>query len=230
MNGAILWDFDGTLAHRPGMWGGCMVEVLDEHHAGHTVTLETLRPLLRDGFPWHAPLVAHPELCDAEAWWTHVGALLARAYERLGYGPARSAELARLARLRYVDSAGWVVFEDTLPALERLRRRGWRHVLLSNHVPELPELVRVLGLADQFDTVLTSAATGFEKPHAEAFALALRAAGNPQRAWMVGDNYEADVAGAEAVGLPAVLARRRDARATRSIASLDELDALLGEC
>jgi putative hydrolase of the HAD superfamily len=230
VNGVVLWDFDGTLAHRPGMWGGCMVEVLDEHDAGHAVTVDVLRPFLRDGFPWHAPHVAHPDLCEADAWWTHVGALLARAYERSGYKPVRAAELSRLARLRYVDSTRWVVFDDTLPALERLRARGWRHVLLSNHVPELPELVRVLGLADQFDAVLTSAATGFEKPHAEAFALALRAAGNPKVAWMIGDNYEADVAGAEAVGLPAVLVRRRDPRAERSIASLDELDALLGEC
>ena len=36
MSGVIFWDFDGTLAHRPGMWGACMVETLDEHEAGRT--------------------------------------------------------------------------------------------------------------------------------------------------------------------------------------------------
>src|SRR5437588_9596124 len=30
-----LWDFDGTLAERPGMWGGCMLEVLDDHEPNH---------------------------------------------------------------------------------------------------------------------------------------------------------------------------------------------------
>jgi hypothetical protein len=34
-----LWDFDGTLAWRPGMWSGCVTEVLDEIEVGHTVIL-----------------------------------------------------------------------------------------------------------------------------------------------------------------------------------------------
>jgi hypothetical protein len=41
------------------------------------------------------------------------------------------------------------------------------------------------------------------------------------------DNYDADVAGAEAVGIPAVLARTPDARARRSVRTLDELDVYL---
>ena len=229
MSGVVIWDFDGTLAHRPGMFGGCMVEVLDEHEPGHAVTLDSVRPFLRDGFPWHAPNVAHPELGEAEAWWGRVGAVLARAYEQVGYAPARAAELAQLARRRYVDPAnGWALFDDSLPALESLRARGWRHVLLSNHVPELPILVDALGLAELFDAVLTSAAIGYEKPHAEAFALARRAAGEPELVWMVGDNFDADVAGAEAVGIPAVLARRTDDRATRAVATLAELPRYVG--
>jgi putative hydrolase of the HAD superfamily len=228
MTRVVLWDFDGTLAERPGMWGACMLEVLDEHERGHGVTHEALRPLLRDGFPWHAPTVAHPELCEAEAWWRHVAGLLARAYANLGYSAERSAGLAQLARARYVDvAAGWSVFDDTVPALTRLRGRGWRHVLLSNHVPELPSLVQALGLASYFEAVLTSALTGYEKPHPEAYALALRTAGPCEEVWMVGDNYEADFAGAEAAGVPAILARRHDPRAARSVVDLDELERFI---
>jgi putative hydrolase of the HAD superfamily len=108
-----------------------------------------------------------------------------------------------------------------------LRAHGWRHVLLSNHVPELPQLVDRLGLGELFDEVLTSAATGYEKPHPEMFALGLRAAGAHERAWMVGDNYDADVVGAESAGIPAVLVRRDDVRAARRAATLDELDRFL---
>jgi putative hydrolase of the HAD superfamily len=225
VSGVIFWDFDGTLAHRPGMWGACMVETLDEHEPGHGSSLDAVRPLLEDGFPWHEPHTPHPELCDADAWWEHVGRLLARAYERLGLSGERSVELARHARARYVDpQVGWTVFDDSVPALARLRASGWRHVLLSNHVPELPLLVRALGLDGWFDAVLTSATTGYEKPHPEAYALALRAAGAHDRAWMVGDNYDADVAGAESAGIPAVLVRREDARAERSVETLDQLE------
>jgi len=227
VTGVILWDFDGTLAHRPGMWGACVVEALDEHEPGHGIALDDVRPLLRDGFPWHAPNEPHPHLCDADRWWKHVGALLAHAYEGVGLTPALAAELADRARARYVDVDTWRVFEDTRPALERLRARGWHHVVLSNHVPELPALAGALGLAEYFDAVLTSAATGYEKPHPEAFAHGLRAAGAARPVWMVGDNYEADVAGAEEVGIPAVLARRADARAMRTVETLDELDAIL---
>lgn len=51
MSGLVLWDFDGTLAERPGMWRGCVVETLDAEDPGHSVAPETLIPSLRDGFP-----------------------------------------------------------------------------------------------------------------------------------------------------------------------------------
>jgi hypothetical protein len=35
MRRVVPWDFDGTLAHRPGMWSGCLLETLDEHQPGH---------------------------------------------------------------------------------------------------------------------------------------------------------------------------------------------------
>ena len=31
----VLWDFDGTLAYRDGMWRGCLVEALAEVAPGH---------------------------------------------------------------------------------------------------------------------------------------------------------------------------------------------------
>jgi putative hydrolase of the HAD superfamily len=207
--GAILWDFDGTLAHRPGMWRGCLIEALDEHEAGHGVDAEDVRPFLQDGFPWHRPEVPHPELGEPEAWWHAVELVMARAYERVGIAPARAGELATRARELYIDpTRGWVVFEDTVPVLERLRAAGWRHVSLSNHVPELPALVDGLGLGSSIETVLTSASIGYEKPHPAAFELALGRCGGSDRVWMVGDNPVADVGGAEAVGIDAILVRR----------------------
>lgn len=191
------------------MWRGCLLETLDEHAPGHTVDADALIPFLRDGFPWHRPEEAHPELCEPEAWWTSIGALLSRAYEGVGYEPSRASELAALARARYVDPAvGWRLFDDTVPALSLLSRAGWRHAVLSNHVPELERIAAGLGLDRYLDAVLCSAITGYEKPHPEAFAAALRLRRNGEPVWMVGDNPEADVEGARRAGLPAVLVRR----------------------
>lgn len=204
----ILWDFDGTLGYRDGMWSGCLVEVLDEQEPGHAWCVDDFRPSLRDGFPWHAPDVPHPELATPDAWWGPVESILAAAYGNVGYDEERSCALAAFARARYVDPThGWRLFDDTLPLLSRLREEGWRHVILSNHVPELDGIVEALGLGDLIDAIVNSARTGYEKPHPEAYAAARAAAGDPDELWMVGDNPVADVAGAEAAGIRAILVR-----------------------
>jgi putative hydrolase of the HAD superfamily len=210
----IVWDFDGTLARRHGgtSFAACMVETLDAHEPGHAVTVDRVRPFLRSGFPWHSPAIAHCELETPDMWWGRVEPLLARAYEGVGYPADRAGELGALARRNYVDTRYWELFEDTIPVLAALSERGWRHLVLSNHVPELDAIVAQLGLAPLLDAVVNSALTGYEKPHPEAFAIARRAAGEPSEIWMVGDNPKADVEGARAAGIPAILARSEAAR------------------
>jgi putative hydrolase of the HAD superfamily len=224
VSGIVLWDFDGTLAERPGRWRGCLLEVLQEEEPGFEADAEAFIPALRSRFPWHRPDEAHLDLCEADIWWGRIVPLLAEAYEDAGVEPARAAELAQLARDRYVDpSVGWRLFEDSLPALERLGGAGWRNVILSNHVPELEQLVGGLGLDEHVDAVLCSAVTGYEKPHPEAFAAALRFRRDGEPVWMVGDNPEADVEGARRAGLAALLVRSNgmgvDAAAEEILAS-----------
>lgn len=86
--------------------------------------------------------------------------------------------------------------------------------MLSNHVPELDAIVAQLGLAPLLDAVVNSAVTGYEKPQPDAFAIARRAAGDPSEIWMVGDNPKADVEGARAAGIPAILVRSEAASST----------------
>jgi putative hydrolase of the HAD superfamily len=212
-----IWDFDGTLASRSREtgWSLLLVEVLDEQDPGHGLDAEAFRPFLRSGFPWHTPDVAHPELCSPQAWWEHVEPLLAAAFEGVGYSAERAYRFAESAHRRYVDPGlGWAVFEDVKPVLAKLAEKGWTHRILSNHVPELKALVAGLGLGDLVASVVSSADTGYEKPHPQAFAAALDG-DDPERTWMIGDNFAADVAGAEAVGLSAVLVRREHPDAVR---------------
>lgn len=227
----LIWDFDGTLAHRRGEtgWSILLVEALDAEEPGHGHSADTFRPNLREGFPWHRPEIAHPELGEREAWWASVRPILARAYEAVGYLPDRALALADAARRLYVDpNVGWALFEDTTPALEQLSRAGWTHVILSNHVPELRQIVAGLGLEELVAAISCSAETGYEKPHAAAFASVLDRF-HPTETWMVGDNVVADVLGAEAVGIPAVLVRRPDSRAARYADSLAGVARFLEE-
>jgi putative hydrolase of the HAD superfamily len=206
----LLFDFDGTLAHRPGMWTRCLLEVLERHRPGHGVTFEDLRPHLRDGFPWHRHEVAHPELADPDAWWDALGVRIDDIYLAVGIDPTDLAALRDGVRRHYCDPTRFELYPDTLDALELVSDAGCRAVLLSNHVPELRAIVRHLGLEHAFDDILTSATTGFEKPHPEAFRLALGGL-DPSKACMIGDNPIADKEGAERAGMRAVLVRHATA-------------------
>jgi putative hydrolase of the HAD superfamily len=82
---------------------------------------------------------------------------------------------------------------------------------VSNWIWQLPELLHSLELVSLFDFVAASARVGYEKPHPEIFRHALQEAGvGPEEALHVGDHLDADVAGAQAAGLSAVLIDRRD--------------------
>lgn len=54
------------------------------------------------------------------------------------------------------------------------------------------------------------------------FQLALAEAGDPHHVWMVGDNAVADVAGAQAVGIPAILVRAQKGTAHIGLAGAAE--------
>jgi putative hydrolase of the HAD superfamily len=206
VNGVIFWDFDGTLAHRPGMWRGCLLSALATVEPGHAVSEDAIRRGLSDGFPWHAPSIAHLEIRTPEQWWSSLTPVLVRALEGAGARPDLAAAAAQLVPRTYSDPRFWHVYDDTHAALTLLRSNGWRHVVLSNHCPELPALVADLGLGVLIDDVITSAATGYEKPNPAMFQIALDRAPSA-RTWMVGDNPMVDIDGATAVGIPAILVR-----------------------
>ena len=116
-----------------------------------------------------------------------------------------------------------------MPALKQLQDVGWTHVILSNHVPELPDIVTTLGLSPYITRIFTSALLGYEKPHPQAFRYVLDELHNPAVVWMIGDNPEADIAGAEASGIPAILVRGIDRSARRSCPGLAALAPLLAD-
>jgi putative hydrolase of the HAD superfamily len=228
----VIWDFDGTLAERLGLWSACLREVLDAEDPGHGIGAEQIAALMHTGFPWHTPERAHPELCEPEAWWAAMTAVLAGVGERLDYPRSRALELAAQVRPRYTDGThGWRLYPDTHSALRQLRDRGFRQAVLSNHVPELAPLLADLGLLRYVDPVITSALTGFEKPHPGAYAAARSALPGVADLWMIGDSAECDVHGPERHGITGILVQRaagpRPERVARCAGSLTEAVGLI---
>jgi len=130
------------------------------------------------------------------------------AIAELGIGPMPEAFFRRLSEL-FMVTTHWHVFPDVLPVLLELRRRGLVVGTLSNWVWNLPELLHALDLVGHFDFIGASARIGFEKPHPRIFEWALDQAGAAaDEALHVGDHPDADVRGALAVGIDAVLIDR----------------------
>jgi putative hydrolase of the HAD superfamily len=205
--GVIWWDFDGTLVSRPVMWGEVALRVLDREAPGHEVNAERMAELVYAGMPWHRSDYSHPDLTTADAWWGAVNRRYHEIFAEVGH-PALATPAA-LASLRadILDTSRYTVFDDVVPALERAQRAGWRNMIVSNHIPELPDLLAGLDLLRHFDTVVTSGVVGYEKPHRRLFEAALQYVRGGEEVWMVGDNPDADCHPVCALGLKAVLVR-----------------------
>ena len=204
--GTIFWDFDGTLVSRPRMWSGACMEALDELLPGHTVSIEEMRSGLAAGFPWNNPQQSYVHLSEPNEWWAHVTGHFQVILRSLGVRRDLDTITQRV-RQKIVDASRYQVYDDVVPTLESLAAEGWRHLIVSNHIPELDQVVAQLGLDGFFTEVVSSARIGYEKPHPEIFRHALRAAVPGRPVWMIGDNPNADCLPAVDLGIQAILVR-----------------------
>lgn len=140
--------------------------------------------------------------------------------------------------LRLEQEAWWHgarVDPGAVPLLDSLRDRGIRTGLCSNapyRAQSLHEQLAFLGVDEHLDAVTFSSEVGWRKPAPQMFTASLRALGTgADRTVMVGDSEVADIAGAHAAGMRAVLINRhgahRASEADAEIAALRELPGAL---
>jgi len=119
----------------------------------------------------------------------------------VGMGLEDHAEaLSRELVARWKDPATWPLVPGAEATLKALKAKGYPLAVVSNWDATLPEILEVVGLGRYFDHLSVSA-----KPDPRLFREALEALGvSPEEAVHVGD-AEADLLGAEAVGMRALL-------------------------
>lgn len=110
--------------------------------------------------------------------------------------------------------AGSVIYEDTIPVLQELRKQGIKTAVVSNSPwgspPDLwgKEIER-LGLTRYFDVLCFCGEVGWRKPAKPIFYLATDRLGiEPADCLFVGDRPKWDIDGPKAVGMKAVLIDR----------------------
>ncbi len=104
-----------------------------------------------------------------------------------------------------------VLFDDVLPVLHELKKRGLILGLISNVDKDITSLLADLGLTEWLQVVVTSQEVGFTKPSPEIFREAVKRAGiKPHEAIFVGDQYQIDAVAASRVGMKGILLDRID--------------------
>lgn len=229
MNRVLFWDFHGTLTHPDKLWSINVWRAARELLPDCPVTLENVIACLdNDGFPWHHPEQARPDLTEPRLWWEHVDRLFYNTLLRCGLTDKEAGSATPHIREKILDVRNYRLFEQAGEVLAALRKAGWRHYMVSNNFPELQELCGALGIAPYFSGFITSALVGYEKPRREIFEQALDKAGRPERCFMVGDNPVADMLGAHNAGIPGILVHTAaSADASFACHSLHEVCALL---
>jgi REG-2-like HAD superfamily hydrolase len=229
---AVFLDIGDTVMRPDPSWEHIYAAAFAEF--GMQVTPDELRPALRKAY--HHGGWGFSEGFDPteETSYRRTVEIDRAAITELGLPPMPDEFFRRLSEL-FMVTTNWHVFPDALRLLDSLRSRGLIVGAVSNWVWSLPQLLHSLQLVSHFDFIAASSHIGFEKPNPGIFEWALNQAGVPPRAVVhVGDHLEADVHGAEAVGITGVLIDRWGKYAEAElppevpvIASLDELIPLL---
>jgi len=222
----ILWDFDGTLAQREGMWSGTLASLANRFYPDYKIAVEDIAPSLQKGFPWHAWEMYYGNR-TADEWWSDLVPVFEQAYIRAGVQLTHAKSLALAVRHEYTNINCWKIYDDVVTSLQYFSSVGWHHYIVSNHVPELAELVKELKLDSYFDHVFTSAIIGYEKPNQGIFKHVRSKLPAHDKIWMIGDSYNADVRGASEANIPAVLVRNTHAAANLQCSSLLDLSRII---
>ncbi|MDD5094673.1 MAG: HAD family hydrolase [Dehalococcoidia bacterium] len=142
---------------------------------------------------------------ERENLWTDYEAILLR---EAGVNVSRDVVIKIRASLQKMTHR-MMLFEDALPTLALLRGRGLKVGVISNLHTSVEDFCAELGLGSHLDFALTSHEVGFAKPRPEIFRAALGCANaRASEAIHVGDQYHADVTGAQGAGIKPLLLDR----------------------
>jgi REG-2-like HAD superfamily hydrolase len=161
----------------------------------------------------------------SRAWWRQVNLDTLQA---AGIPGSDHEDMEQEFMAEVDDPANYAVFPDTLPTLQALRVHGYRLGVISNWGWNLPDMCDAWGLTPLVDFIVVSAREGVAKPNPAIFRSALRRAGSRPGAMLhVGDSAYADVGGARACGMDAVLISRKPLTRTVDCPAISDLRDLL---
>ncbi|WP_373057141.1 YjjG family noncanonical pyrimidine nucleotidase [Zunongwangia sp. H14] len=97
------------------------------------------------------------------------------------------------------------LLQGTIEMLEYLKPNYRMHIITNGFEEVQRKKMTTSGIFNYFDTITTSEEAGVKKPHSGIFEKALaKSSAIAENSVMIGDNYEADIIGAEKAGLQSI--------------------------
>jgi len=211
----ILWDFDGTLGYREGNgpWADTLYSILLQNNITN-ISREIINPYLSSQsgkeifFTWHIPEKSHNELFKNRTWWEYYEFHFSRIFQELGLTKNISKKMAKDIRLEYINKTRWHLYEDTILTLEMFNKNQFKSIILSNHVPEIENIIQNLNIRKYFIKIYSSANIGYEKPNLKIYEHVLDSNKiNKNDCIIIGDSYKADIIGGLNMGIQSILVR-----------------------
>lgn len=207
----LFWDFHGTLTKPDNQWIDAAIKLCQSHFP----KLEIPESIIRENLggkclPWWTyPDRDTRHLIENDGWWRSCEEEFAKMFMKCGLTEEQAEELSPLIRPYVVDINNHRLHDDALATLKELKNRGYRSYILSNNFPELPRMVKDMGLEEYFDGCVVSALVGFDKPRKEIFDYARKIAYSPSKCIMIGDNPVDDMKGAKEANFDTILVNDR---------------------
>lgn len=230
---AVFFDLDGTLAgFSDEVYDATMTRVCAEIGDRFRIDALSLQQFHRD------KSVEHWRNVTAGVFTSKRGSVLGEAImldiweDALEAAGCSDPEAARIGHDAYWAARNGIfhLYDDTLEVLQQLHGQVPMAIITNGPADLQEDKLKVLGINDYFELIVSSGAHGIGKPDAAIFQVALdHLRIEPASAWHVGDNLYADVAGAKRAGLRAAWVNRIGATLTADDVTPDaEMTSLRG--
>jgi putative hydrolase of the HAD superfamily len=141
---------------------------------------------------------------EKEFWQNYASRLLCSFGCADEKAPLLAPEMSRYMKEEYHPQD--TVEPEVYTSLQNLKEAGYKLGVVSNRTHPYDELLNTLKLTGYFDCIIAAGLVSAYKPEPEIFGFALRELGiRDENALYIGDNYFADVVGAERAGITPVL-------------------------
>ncbi len=116
------------------------------------------------------------------------------------------------------------LFEGALEILDYLTLKYKLHIITNGFEEVQYKKLKNSGIVHFFSTVTTSEEVGVKKPNSKVFLTALKKANSiPEESVMIGDSLEADILGANNIGMQTIFYNYRNESISKEIKSIDSL-------